>query len=177
MKIIIADSSSLILLTKCNLLELLVTLFPVLIPEAVLNEVVNSDTMTRFADAKKISQIVAEKKVRVVKVVMSGQKMPLSLGKGETEALLLAKQTKDAVLATDDGKAIKACRYLDIPFIISPRIASDLYRLDAIDFAGARAAIEKMKIIGRYSSDIISESILELEVMRDAKTNDRQSPR
>ena len=108
---------------------------------------------------------------------MSGQKMPLSLGKGETEALLLAKQTKDAALATDDGKAIKVCRYFGIPFIISPRIAADLYRLDAIAFAEARSAIEKMKLIGRYSSDIISESILELEVIRDAKTNDRQGLR
>jgi len=34
-----------------------------------------------------------------------------------------------------------------------------------------------MKIMGRYSPDIISESILELEVMQKTKTNDLQSPR
>lgn len=173
MKIIVADSSSLILLTKCNLLEILIKLFPVLIPEAVLNEVVNRDTLERFTDAKKIAGIVTDKKIQVVKEEMPGQKMPVSLGKGETEALLLAKQTKDAVLATDDGKAIKICRYLGVPFIISPRIASDLYRLKAVDFNEARSAIEKMKIIGRYSPDIISEAILELEVIRDAETDNR----
>ncbi len=175
MTIIIADSSSLILLTKCNLLEVLVKLFLVRIPEAVLNEIVNSDTMERFPDAKTISRLIVENKVGVVKVAMPDHSMPVSLGKGEAEALFLAKQTGDAILATDDGKAIKACRYLGVPFIISPRITTELYRLDAIDFTKARSSIEKMKIIGRYSSDIISESILELEVMQNAKTNDRQS--
>ena len=176
MKIIIADSSSLILLTKCNLLEALVKLFLVRIPEAVFNEVVNGYTLGRFPDAKSISRLVAENKVDVVKAVVSEQNTPVSLGKGETEALFLAKQTGDAILATDDGKAIKACRYMGVPFIISPRIATELYRLDAIDFSKARSSIEKMKIIGRYSSDIISESILELEVTRNAKTHYRQGP-
>jgi hypothetical protein len=30
-----------------------------------------------------------------------------------------------------------------------------------------------MKIVGRYAPDIVSEALLELEVMRDAKTDNR----
>ncbi len=177
MDIIVADSSSLIILEKCRLLQALTTQFPIIIPEAVYTEVVNKDTLERYPDAKKISTLVSEKRLRVVKVTRPAQTIPFTLGKGETEALHLVKQTKDAILATDDGKAIKACRYLGVRFIISPRIAAELYRLDVIDFADARSAVEKMKIVGRYSADIISEAILDLEVIRDAKTDDRKGSR
>lgn len=173
MNIIVADSSSLILLTKCNLLEVLLKLFPVIIPEAVFQEVVNKDTLSRFADAKILSGLVSENKLRIVKVAPSAASVPFSLGSGEAEALMLAKQTEDSILATDDGKAIKACRYLGVPFIISPRITTELYRMRAVDLDLARCAIEKMRIIGRYSPDIIAEAILELEVIRNAETHNR----
>lgn len=171
MNIIVADSSSLIILTKCSLMETLSGLFTILIPEAVFNEVVNKDTMQRFPDAKIITGLVSEGKIKVVNVRMSRQRLPISMDKGETEALILAKQTADSILATDDGKAIKACRYLGLSFIVSPKIAVELYRFNAIDLAKAKSSIEKMKLIGRYSPEIIAEAILELEVIKDVKTH------
>jgi len=42
-----------------------------------------------------------EHNVNVVEVAMPGHTMPVSLGKGEAEAL--SKQTADALTATDDG--------------------------------------------------------------------------
>lgn len=54
-------------------------------------------------------------------------------------------------------------------FIISPKIVTEIYRLDGIDLTKAKKSIEKMKIVGRYSPDIIAEAILELEVTKDAK--------
>jgi hypothetical protein len=59
------------------------------------------------------------------------------------------------VLATDDGKAIKTCRFLNLPFIISPKIATELYRHGCIEGPLAKAAIEKMRIEGRYAPDIM----------------------
>jgi len=84
---------------------------------------------------------------------------------------LLLKQTANSILATDDGKAIKACRYLNFPFIISPKIAIELYRLCMIDFTKSRSSIEKMRIIGRYSPEIIAEALLELEEVKHVKTS------
>lgn len=167
MKIIIADSCSLILLSKCNLLADLVGSFTVIIPEAVLNEVVNKETLEKFPDAKNILSLVSSKKVETVRVEVD-KSFPISIGKGEMEALALVKKTKGAILATDDGKAIKACRYFNLPFIISPKIVLELFRLDLIDFEKAKSSIEKMKIIGRYSADIIADVLLELEVLRNA---------
>jgi len=175
LKIIVADSCCLILLAKCNLLGILSEAFPVLIAYAVFNEVVNNDTIKRFPDAKNISDLIKDKKIKVIKLKVSDRALPIYMDKGEAETLLLARQTTDAIVATDDGKAIKACRYLNLSFIISPRIALELYRLNKIDFDRARSSVEKMKILGRYSSDIIADVILELEVIRNAKTSHRES--
>ncbi len=168
MKIIIADSCSLILLSKCSLLAHLAGNFIVIIPEAVLNEVVNNEAVEKFPDAKIILSLVSAKKIKAVKVKAEEKSFPVSIDRGEMEALVLVKKTKGAILATDDGKAIKACRYFNLPFIISPRIVMELYRLDLIDFKKAKLSIEKMKIIGRYSPDIIADVLLELEVLRNA---------
>jgi predicted nucleic acid-binding protein len=172
-KIIIADSSALIILEKCRLLDVLAGRYPVVIPGAVYQEVVNDRTLSLYADAEAIAALVAHDKINVA-VVSAAETMPVSLGRGESEAIVLAKQMNTAVVATDDGKAVKACRYLGVPFIISPKVALALLRRGAIDFNRAKAAIEKMKLIGRYSTDIISEAMIELEVMRDVETDDSQ---
>ncbi|NOZ68691.1 MAG: hypothetical protein GXP46_05495 [Deferribacteres bacterium] len=168
MKIIIADSCSLILLSKCTLLADLAGNFTVIIPQAVLNEVVNKKAIEKFPDAKVILSLVSAKKIKAVTVKVEEKSFPVSIDRGEMEALVLMKKTKGAILATDDGKAIKACRYFNLPFIISPRVVLELYRLDFIDFEKAKTSIEKMKIIGRYSADIIADVLLELEVLRNA---------
>lgn len=61
---------------------------------------------------------------------------------------MLAREIAGAVLSTDDGKAIKVCRYLNIPFIISPKVVTELYRLDQVDLGRARKAIKKLGLIG-----------------------------
>ncbi len=168
MKIIIADSCSLILLSKCTLLAGLAGRFTVFIPGGVMSEVVTMETVKKFPDAKMLASLVSAKKIKVVRVKIKDAVFPVSMDKGEMEALVLVKKTKGSIFATDDGKAIKACRYLNLPFIISPKIALELYRLDMIDFEKAKSSIEKMKIIGRYSADIIADVLLELEVLRNA---------
>jgi predicted nucleic acid-binding protein len=103
------------------------------------------------------------------------RKPPFTLGKGEWAAIrLVQRMGEGAVLATDDGKAIKTCRYLNLPFIISPKIATELYRLGRIDRSSAKAAIEKMRIAGRYAPDIIAEALLRLEEIRNAQTGNRE---
>lgn len=37
--------------------------------------------------------------------------------------MLLALDMEEAIFATDDGKAIKAARFLRVPFIITPKLA------------------------------------------------------
>ena len=169
--IIVTDSCALILLAKCGMLELLAEVIPIIMPEGVYKEVVNKELIEKYADAAIISELVLKKRIKVVPVKHKSLRVPISMDKGELEALILASQTAEPILATDDRKAIKACRYLKIPFIITPKIAIELYRMDKIDFERVKSGIEKMKIIGRYSPDIIAEALLELEVIRNAKNS------
>jgi hypothetical protein len=81
---------------------------------------------------------------------------------------------ENAILVADDGKAIKACRYLKIPFMISPKVVTALYRLEKIDFVEARTSIDKLRIIGRYSPEIIAEALLRLEEIKNVKANNRK---
>ncbi len=87
---------------------------------------------------------------------------PVSLDQGEKDALLLTRGLKQSLLATDDGKAIKTAKFLNLSFIITPRIVIDLFKLNKISRKHARKAIEKLDIIGRYSPDIIAHALLTL---------------
>jgi predicted nucleic acid-binding protein len=93
--------------------------------------------------------------------------LPLSLHQGEEDALLLALKLEDSLFATDDGKAIKAARFLKIPFTITPKIVVELFRLKKISLKKARQSIEKLGKVGRYSPEIIAEAILSLSEAND----------
>lgn len=82
----------------------------------------------------------------------------------------------NSVLATDDGKAIRAARFLKIPFIITPKIVVELFRLRKVSFPEARKAVEKLGKVGRYTPDIIAEAMFLLAEVRNGKTNNRKGP-
>ena len=79
------------------------------------------------------------------------------------------------LLATDDGKAIKAARFLRIPFIITPKIVVELLKLKKISFKKARSSIEKLGNIGRYSPAIIADALLSLMEEKDDKTDNHKN--
>ena len=172
-KIIVLDASSLILLGKCGLVETLSQTFRMVIPNMVFNEVVNEEALKNYPEAKIISDLVDGKKIEVVSIKRKKLRFPIMLGKGEIEAIILTRQIENTILVTDDGRAIKAFRYLKVPFIISPKVVVNLYQLGKIDFTVAKTSIDKLRIIGRYSPEIIAEALLRLEEVRDVKTNNR----
>jgi len=172
-KILVMDASSLILLGKCNLVQVLSKTFKVVIPRKVLDEVVNEEILRQYPDANIIRELVHSKKIEVISIQKRRAKFPITLDEGEMEAILLTQQIGNAILVTDDGKAIKACRYLKIPFIISPKVVIDLYGLGKIDMMDAKHSIDKLRIIGRYSPEIIAEALIRLKEARDVETNNR----
>lgn len=175
MNIIVADSCALILLAKSGLLKALTEFRRVIVPAAVLEEVVNQDTIEKLPDAKIISDMTLRGNIEIVSKELPDRKPPLTLGRGEWAAIRLAQEMgKGAVLATDDGKAIKTCRFLNLPFVISPKIATELYRCGRIEGPSAKAAIEKMRIEGRYAPDIIAEALLRLKEIGNVETGNRE---
>jgi predicted nucleic acid-binding protein len=159
---VVADSSALILLAKCGLLEIVCDLFEVFVPPAVTAEVASEDLIKDYPDAALISELISKGAIRVESPGSAKSALPISLHQGEEDALLLAMQRKASLFATDDGKAIKAARFLKVPFIISPKIVVELFRLEKISFKKARESLEKLGKIGRYSPEIIADALISL---------------
>jgi predicted nucleic acid-binding protein len=171
---IVADSSSLILLAKCSLLKIVCDLFEVIVPKTVSIEVASEDLVKKYPDAALISELISKGAINVQNPGSDHLPSPLSLHKGEKEALLLAINLNGSLLATDDGKAIKAARFFNVPFIITPKIVVELFRLQKISFKKARESIEKLGKIGRYSSEINAEALISLMEVENGKADNHK---
>ena len=169
---IVTDSSTLILLTKCDLIKIFCECYDVIAPQSVISEVASREIIRLYPDAKKIADLVAAGKIKIQNPAKSEFQLPLSLHTGEKDALLLATGKNVALFATDDGKAIKSAKCLDIPFIITPKIVLELFRLRKIAFGTARKSIEKLSIIGRYSPDIVANAFMALMEARNVQKTD-----
>jgi len=129
---IVVDSSTLILLAKCSLLQTFCSLFDVVVPEAVYAEVASENLLKDYPDAA-LNAELRKKGAIDIQRLENGDRfiLPLSLHEGEGDALLLALKL-GTLFATDDGKAIKAARFLKVPFIVTPKIVVELYKLQKI---------------------------------------------
>ena len=171
----VADSSAIILLAKCNLLEIVCDLFDVIVPKAVSLEVASEDLVKKHPDAVLISQLMLKGAIKVQSPGGDRPPWPLLLHKGEEEALLLAINLNRSLLATDDGKAIKAARFSNVPFIITPKIVVELFRLRKISFKRARESLEKLGKIGRYSPEIIADAFISLKEKEDGQADNHKN--
>ena len=170
----VADSSALILLGKCSLLEIVCNLFDVIVPKAVKMEVASEDLVKNYPDAALISALMSKGTIQVQSPGSDGPPLPISLHKGEEEALLLAIKLGRSLFATDDGRAIKAARFFNVPFIVTPKIVVELFRLQKISFEKARKSIEKLSKIGRYSPEIIAAALISLMEKENGKANNHK---
>ena len=172
---IVADSSALILLAKCNLLDIFCDLFEIIVPKAVRIEVASDNLVKIYPDAVLISELISKGAIKVQIPGNERSPWPISLHKGEKEALLLAIKLGKTLFATDDGKAIKAARFFNVPFIITPKIVVELFRLQKISFKTARESLEKLAKIGRYSPEIIADALISLMEKENGKTNNHKN--
>jgi len=79
------------------------------------------------------------------------------------------------LFVTDDGKAIKAAKFFKVPFIITPKIVVELFRLQKISFSKARESLEKLGKIGRYSPEIIADALVSLMEEKNGKTDNHKN--
>ena len=171
----VADSSTLILLAKCGLLEIVCNLFEVIVPKAVNIEAASENLIKKYPDAALISDLTSKGSIKVQDLDgRNGFPHPISLHKGEKDALLLSIKLGKSLFATDDGKAIKAARLLKVPFIVTPKLVVELFRLQKISFKKARRSLEKLGIIGRYSPEIIADALASMMEVKNGKTNNHK---
>jgi len=151
--LIVFDASTLILLAKIDILQLVLHRYDGVMPESVKKEVIykNEIDTELIVQQIKIGNLVVEKDPN--KDEMKHILKDFPLGSGEVAALIIAKG-KDAVLATDDGLAIKVCKIFGVKFATAIHflIEADL------DKSLAMAKLKLLKKYGRYSSDIIKDA-------------------
>lgn len=155
---IIFDASTLILLAKIDILQLVLIQYSGIIPEIVKEEVEYKNSL----DAKLIEQQIKEGKLKISKnpgkEKMQTILKDFPLCRGEAAAIILANE-QNGTLATDDGLAMKVCKIFGIKFITAVHflIEAKLEKTLAI------AKLNLLKKYGRYSIEIIRDATERIE--------------
>ena len=156
---VIFDSSTLILLARCGLLETFVNRAKrrIVIPLAVRNE-----TLQQGKEETPFIERVLEQRFIVTEQVndeAAVQKLmhDFAIDRGETEAILLAHVSGIAIVATDDRNAIKACRMLGVGYITALSILVSFCEHGNLSQSEAMLKLEELQRIGRYSKRVIDD--------------------
>ena len=125
MTFLICDSSFLVLLSKLELLDLLIEVFEkIVIPESVFVESVDQGKESKKMDAFFIEKRIIDQKIIVEKIKELTEKENLmknfNLHDGESEAIVLYSEKKADLLGTDDYKTLKVCKILNITYFTTP---------------------------------------------------------
>lgn len=171
MRLIVADVSSLILLAKCSLLSTYAERVRLLAPRRVFEEAASAGLREEHPDAEMIARCEKNGLLQI-ESVRSRRRLPLALAKGEADAIRLFLEKEADLLLSDDARAIKTCRLLDLPFTTTPRVVVDLARARVIETAAARRALEKLAVAGRYSRDILAAALVAIQEERHDDAND-----
>ena len=168
MTIVVCDSSILILISKLEILDILIEAYGViLIPEAVYIESVQAGKKLKKMDAFLIEKRINDKKIVIKKIKESSQKSSFindfNIHEGEAEALLLYLGEKADLLGTDDYKTIKICKILNINYFTTLSFLFFCYTNNMITKEKAIVKYEKLKVIGWYKDHLIASFIKKIQ--------------
>ncbi len=159
---IIFDSSTLILLSKIEIIGKVVKHIHILIPEAVKDE----STRKNWLDARHIVSLLNENSITVERVkgkkILNKLRDDFKLHAVEAEAITLAIE-RGIPIAVDDLQAIKACKVLNHPFTTAIHLLITLHDNGIINNEIAFAKLEKLSYYGRYKQKIIEHARDKLE--------------
>jgi len=157
---VVFDASTLILLSRIDLLDEFVARVHggVAIPEEVRTEVLCGER----EEMKTLISSIEEQRIAVVKVKDSALTRKLmtdfSIDAGEAEALSLALGKNDAIVATDDRNAIRACKALKLEFITAIAVLVRSVEKGIIEKEEGLIKLQKLQSIGRYGKTIIEDA-------------------
>lgn len=156
---IVFDSSTIILLAKLEMLDLLLNASN---QELVITEVVKSEVGAKNTfDALLIQKRIGEGNIKVRKV--NGNNIEkimkdFSINIGEAETIALAITDKESLLATDDKNVINACKLLNIPFTTSIGLLLRAKEKNLLTGKEAEIKLDLLARYGRYKTSIINDA-------------------
>ena len=166
---IVLDASTLILITKIELLDAFLASVhqQVVVPREVARECCSAK---KTLDALMIQKALDESRIKVLAVknnrLIAKLSSDFSLGKGEAETIALAMKERAALIGVDDKNGINACKLLGIGFTTALGILIRSYEKGLIQRSGAVAKLDSLAAYGRYQVSIIEDARLRLEARK-----------
>ena len=162
MVIIICDSSILILISKLEMLDLLIDAFEeILIPKAVFIESVDQGKKLKKMDAFLIEKKINEGKIIIENIKNLAEKEKFmndfNLHEGEAEALILYSERNAELFGTDDYRTLKVCKILDIKYFTTPLFIIRCYVIEKLSKNMAMLKFEKLEEFGWYNEENMIE--------------------
>ena len=157
---VIFDASTLILLARIDLLDEFIAGVQggAAIPGEVRTEVLCGER----EETQTLSSSMEKQRIAVVKVKSSALTRKLmadfSIAAGEAEALSLALGENDAIVATDDRNAIRACKALKLEFITAIAVLVRSVEKGVIEKEEGLIKLQKLQSIGRYGKAIVEDA-------------------
>jgi len=156
---VISNSSPLIHLTRLGKIEYLFKLVNKLsIPKAVYDELVIKGKQKNYSESYSIETFIKEKKINVISLKPFDDSFYPPLGRGELEALELAKQ-KNELLLIDEKKARNLAKIIQIEHQTTLATIFELLVSKTIDFAEYKSNIKRYAENSWISADVIQEYI------------------
>lgn len=156
------DSSTLILLAKLDLLDIVLETIKTDI--VITKKIVEEITAKKTADAFHLQQRINMQKLVIQEAphkLCTTLINDFRLGEGEAEALSLAIE-HNLPLMTDDKRAIKVCKIFTIDFMTTANIVVALCKRKLMTRERALSSLHKLEIYGRYSKELINKAREEL---------------
>lgn len=154
---VVFDSTSLILTAKIDLLSSLTGEMDIMVTPTVKEESTAMDS----PDARMIDQQIQEGRIDIVepgdeeiKNLVENYK----LDSGEASSIALHRTKEAELLATDDGKAIEACRIMDISYTTILKLLQRAEEKDIINQERAVAKLEELEKYGWYKNRHIEKT-------------------
>lgn len=156
-KRLVADASSLILLTKANVIEKVLERNVITIPSQVYEEVVVKGKEKGRKDAFQIEHYKEDGKVEVRAVkpkIKERIEKIFNLYGGEGVAVALAIELNTPILC-DDRKGRNACKVLELKCSSALNILLALYKKGKLTKKEAKESLEKLSRYGWYKQELI----------------------
>ena len=156
---VISNSSPLIHLTRLGKIEYLFNLVDkISIPKAVFDELVTEGKQKNYSESYSIETFIKEKKIDVISLKSFDDSFYPPLGRGELEALELAKQNNELLLI-DDNKARNIAKLIQVEHQTTLATIFELLVSEVIDFAEYKSNIKRYAERSWISADVIQEYI------------------
>ncbi len=163
-KRLIADSSSLILLTKAGLLKPLLDTFQVIVPPLVYEEMTRKDQ----PDGRLLRTCLQEGLYQIQTPSVLNHNAH-GLKGGDREVFILHQELGGTIL-TDDGRLAALCRRQRLPYLNALTAAVDIWRYHHIDFSTLYQALLRLIQLGRYSDWVVAyvEKLINVKLERSS---------